>query len=256
MKTFTVSFVLTYLFAHTSFGQNAQFIRSGIIEYEKTIDMFGLIKKNLQEDHQPLQQQAFDQYKTIHSQFVKEKCTLLFSSSKSLFRPTEDYVPASFFSDLPFIKQSNIVFCDLESGQTVKQTTVFSDVFLLKDSLISIRWKITDERRDILGFHCRRANGLLLDSIYVVAFFTDEIQTSSGPESFHGLPGMILGVALPHEHITWFATNVQSHPEGIAHFAVPERGKITTYKNLVATVMTASKNWGVHANGYLRSFLF
>lgn len=29
-----------------------------------------------------------------------------------------------------------------------------------------------------------------------------------GPESFTGLPGMILGVALPHDNTTWFATQV------------------------------------------------
>jgi GLPGLI family protein len=48
----------------------------------------------------------------------------------------------------------------------------------------------------IAGFNCRRANAMIMDSIYVVAFYTDEILTTGGPESFSGLPGMILGVAL------------------------------------------------------------
>ena len=91
----------------------------------------------------------------------------------------------------------------------MSQKTVFEQTFLVEDTLRRIKWKITDETRPIAGFNCRRANALIMDSICVVAFYTDEILTTGGPESFSGLPGMILGIALPHEHITWFATKVE-----------------------------------------------
>src|SRR6185437_10397918 len=88
------------------------------------------------------------------------------------------------------------------------QKTIFDQPFLVKDSLRKIKWKITDENREIAGYNCRRANGLMMDSIYVVAFYTDKIPVSGGPESFSGLPGMILEVALPHENVIWRATKV------------------------------------------------
>ena len=70
------------------------------------------------------------------------------------------------------------------------------------------QWKLTDERKVIAGFDCIRANAIIYDSIYVVAFFSEQLLPAIGPESFSGLPGMILGVSIPHEHISWFATKI------------------------------------------------
>ncbi|REA60088.1 hypothetical protein DSL64_15520 [Dyadobacter luteus] len=47
-----------------------------------------------------------------------------------------------------------------------------------------------------------------MDSIYVVAFYTNEIHFSGGPESFNGLPGMMLEVFLPHDNVSWTAQRV------------------------------------------------
>ncbi len=97
---------------------------------------------------------------------------------------------------------------------------------MVKDTLPTIIWKLVDETRDIAGYSCRRANGLIMDSIYVVAFYSEEIRVSSGPESFTGLPGMILGVALPDEHVTWFAKLVTPQlPEISAAIVEPTNGK-------------------------------
>jgi GLPGLI family protein len=96
----------------------------------------------------------------------------------------------------------------LRTKQTTSKKNVGGSSFLVQDSTRKIKWKITDETRNIAGFEYRSANKLKMDSVNVVAFYTDEITTSGGPESFSGLHGMILGVAIPHEHITWFATKV------------------------------------------------
>jgi hypothetical protein len=49
----------------------------------------------------------------------------------------------------------------------------------------------------------------IFDSVVVIAFYTDEIIPTSGPESFGGLPGMILGLAIPRLHTTWYATKLE-----------------------------------------------
>lgn len=81
--------------------------------------------------------------------------------------------------------------------------------FIIKDSIKNIKWKITDEYREIAGYNCRRANGLTQDSVYVVAYYTVEIPVDGGPESIHGLPGMILGMVVPSQHVSYFATKVE-----------------------------------------------
>jgi GLPGLI family protein len=131
---------------------------------------------------------------------------------------------------------------------------VFDEVFLVKDSTRHINWKITTETRDIAGYKCRRANALVLDSIYVVAFYTDEITTTGGPEMFNGLPGMILGVALPHENVTWFATKVSEVVVTPKQLAAPKQGKPTTNKGLVETLKGALKDWGDYAKSYYKAF--
>lgn len=72
-----------------------------------------------------------------------------------------------------------------------------------------ITWRMTDEYREIAGYNCRRANGLTPDSIYVVAYYANELPVSGGPESINGLPGMILGLVVPSQHVSYFANKVE-----------------------------------------------
>jgi GLPGLI family protein len=125
----------------------------------------------------------------------------------------------------------------------------------VKDSTRKINWKVTNEIRNIAGYDCRRANALIMDSIYVVAFYTDEIPVSGGPESFTGLPGMILGVALPYEHTTWFATSVVDQPMTDDKLRAPTKGKPLNNASLISTLKSALKNWGTYAQEALKEFL-
>ena len=118
-----------------------------------------------------------------------------------------------------------------------------------------ITWKITDETREIAGYQCRRANAIIMDSVYVVAFYTDQIAVSGGPESFTGLPGMILGLALPHDNVTWFATKVTEMLVPEKDLAPPTKGKPVNDKGLSEVLMGAMKDWGEYGQSYLKAFL-
>ena len=48
----------------------------------------------------------------------------------------------------------------------------------------------------------------MFDSVYVFAFYTDEITIPGGPCSINGLPGTILGVTIPRLYTSWIATKV------------------------------------------------
>lgn len=84
---------------------------------------------------------------------------------------------------------------------------------------------------------------------------TDEIPVTGGPELFNGLPGMILGVALPHENVTWFATKVEDIPVDEKALTPPKKGKAATNKSLNTTLSSAMKNWGDYAKPYLKAFV-
>jgi len=86
---------------------------------------------------------------------------------------------------------------------------VMGDKIIIQDSVKTVKWRITDEYREIAGYTCRRANGFTSDSTYVIGFYANEIPVSGGPESINGLPGMILGLVVPSQHVSYFATQVE-----------------------------------------------
>ncbi|MDB5021274.1 MAG: hypothetical protein JWQ28_2401, partial [Pedobacter sp.] len=71
---------------------------------------------------------------------------------------------------------------------------------------------------------------------------------------FTGLPGMILGLALPHENITWFATRVINRQISPTELAPPSRGKVTDKKRLKDILTKAMKNWGNYAQSAIKAF--
>jgi GLPGLI family protein len=234
----TLALLLTanFLFAQT------RFVADGTIEFEKTINSYAVIQRQIQQNNYSFDAQIFEAFKKSQPQFRTLKSTLSFSKDKTLFEPmpfTEaKYI--SFVSDNPTFQQNSTIYTDLATNTSINQKLVFEQTFLIKDAARKITWKITDETRDIAGYSCRRANGIMLDSIYVVAFYTVAIPVSGGPESFSGLPGMILGVALPHENVTWFATKVND--KTIPPLKVPVKGKVINNKELESTIATAMKN--------------
>lgn len=258
MKRITLFF--TYLLLIISFmpvlAQHARFTTEGIIEFEKSVNMHAQIMKYINKDNEAFYIPAFDQYKKTQPQFRILKSTLAFNKDKTLFTPAPaDETARNWFSDIPATTQNNIIYTDLSTNTSIVQKTVFEETFLLRDSTRKINWKITSETRDVAGYLCRRANAIIMDSIYVVAFYTDEIPISGGPESFTGLPGMILGVALPHENMSWFAKLVTDKPLPPGALIPPKKGKATDNKGLLETLMKVMKNWGTYAQHSLKSFM-
>jgi GLPGLI family protein len=253
-----IIFFLTAILLSTadlSFGQNAHFVNSGVIEFEKTVNMFALFKKNIDKDNESFLQPAFEVYKKNQPQFKKLKSTLTFADNKTVFNPIEDEATSGgFWGNDAMVKQNNITYTDLQAGTLISQKKVFEETFLLKDSTRKIHWKITDETREIAGYTCRRANALILDTVYVVAFYADQIPVSGGPESFTGLPGMILGLALPHENVTWFATAITEQTVENKALQPPKKGKPVNNKQLRETLNAAMKDWGNYAQAALKAF--
>lgn len=256
MKTTLISLSLLALTYTASFGQHARFATEGVIEFEKSINVYAQIQRMTNKNNEYYMKSAVEQYKKTQPQFKILKSTLSFSKGKTLFTPIEpEESPRGFFSDSHYNFQYNTIYTDVEANRVVAQKKVYEETFLVSDSTRKINWKITAETRDIAGYSCRRANAIIMDSIYVVAFYTDEIPVSGGPESFSGLPGMILGVALPHENITWFAKLVSDKSIPAGTVVPPKKGKPTNNKGLIDTLKNVMKNWGEYAQNNLKNFL-
>lgn len=244
-KTKLILMIMFIMVGKSLLAQYTHFLESGSIEFEKRVNMYALIEKGITQNSSGIIVQAFESYKKAQPQFLTLNSTLTFSKDKSLFIPAaneNNNLAVNFFGNRPTSSQINTVANDLILKTSTIQKQVYEETFLVSDSLRKIKWKITDEMRDIAGFQCRRANGLMMDSIYVVAFYTDLIPVSSGPESFTGLPGMILGVALPYENVTWFANKVTEKPVSANNVTAPTKGKPVNNLSFQAILSDLFKN--------------
>lgn len=254
IRSFIISGICL-LISTLCFAQNARFITSGVIEYEKKINMFALINEQIKRySSDDFGTKIADEYKKNNPQFKVLKSTLKFGNEQTLYTPDATGETTSGWFDFATAKQTNVIYTRPAAQTSIAQKKIYEETYLVKDSTRKINWKITNEIRNIAGYDCRRANALIMDSIYVVAFYTDEIPISGGPESFVGLPGMILGIALPYEHVTWFATSVRDEPIGDEKLKAPVKGKPTDKKKLTEILREALKDWGKNAQEYLKAF--
>lgn len=230
-----IVFFLLGLFLHSS-GQT-QFLFQGKIEYERKI--------NVHRQFDVLETDTW--YKEYLSKLQKFHTTyfdLYFSETKTIFKPGKetDDIKMRFWGLGP--SKDNIVVNDISRNEVRSRKNVFEETYLLQDSATKLQWRISDEMRTIAGFECRKAIAKICDSVYVVAFYTDEIAVSGGPESFYGLPGMILGLAIPRLYTTWFATKIELITPSEKDFSLPTRGKKVNHKDLLSTLQRSLKDWG------------
>jgi GLPGLI family protein len=257
MKTIIILFFSLFT-CTTLFAQQSKAIKSGSIEYDRTINTFALARQMLDlypAEYRSMVNQGFEQYQKNKPQFLTNKSKLVFNNNKSLFIPEVPIENPVVFMNPPLTRQINMVYTDANTNKRVIQKEVLDDNFLVTDSVSKIVWKLTDQTQEIAGFTCRRANGLILDSVYVVAFYTDKIWMSGGPESFSGLPGMILKLSLPREHVTWTATKVTVADIPEATIVPPKKGKPTTNKQLYDTLKGFTKGRGPFGNQMLKVFM-
>lgn len=253
-----VLFICLSLLCMPGYGQYAYFVQSGKIEYEKRVNMYAKIKARIdQNKNNTWLEKIYEEYRRTQPQFASSKSSLTFNKDRSVYQFQEGAKSTnSFFSDDPWLMAKNTVELNFSNDTVRAVKDVYGENYVVTDKKSDILWKLTNEVREIAGYQCRRANGLIMDSIYVVAFYAEQILPSGGPESFSGLPGMILGVALPHENVTWFATKVETQaivPPAPA--PVPRRAKEVTFSAYREVLQGYMKEWGEWGNDALKAFL-
>jgi len=228
--------VVTALFLSLSGFAQTQFLAKGKIEFERKINVHRQYESENEDDT------WFKEYISKLPKFNTTYFDLYFSDTKTLYKPGREMQNPRVWGIGP--AKENLIVTDLEKQIFTAQKLVFEDNYLIQDSIRQVEWKISDETRTIAGFECRKAVGRICDSVYVVAFFTDEILTPGGPESFSGLPGMILGLAVPRLYTTWFATKVELIEPTANQFNPPTKGKKVNESALEKKLQESLKDWG------------
>jgi len=194
------------------------FIPYGKITYEKRINM----QRSAADWNIP------DEAKEKMKKYRVSVWELYFDQNKSLYKNSNKDVESS--NPMLFLspgESANELYANYAKNSRILKKGIIDDEYLLKDTIPQVEWKLMQELRIIAGYECRKAIGKISDTIYVVAFYTDEILLKGGPEGFSGLPGMILGIAIPRFNTTWFATKVEGFANHNDQIVPPAKGKKT-----------------------------
>jgi GLPGLI family protein len=179
-------------------GMSQQFISKAEIEYEVTTN----IKKTMWSGSWA------DMLKENMSDFKTAYYTYTFADNKSLYkfnRWSEKTKIPKWYKDND---EENSWYVDFNTQKINIRKQVYGTVFVVNDTIPTIKWRFTNESREIAGFNCSKAVGKIFDSVYVFAFYTNDITISGGPCSISGLPGQILGLTIPRLYTSYIATKV------------------------------------------------
>lgn len=230
-KSIFIVGVLTIFFYTELHAQD--FITRVKIEFEKKVNMHGSIRSENADEYKKM----IPKYDITYYDFLYAGGQSLYSFNREKNESTED--------DFKIQHNKNSIFIDYFNKNTVAKKTFFEEDYIIKDTLKSVRWKITNETRTIAGYECRKAIGRIYDTVYIIAFYCEQLVMKAGPESINGLPGMILGMAIPRYNTTWFATKVELANINEASITPPDKGKKLTTKELTDLFIKKYKEYGV-----------
>lgn len=216
-------------------ASSQQFISTGSIEFEVRTNNYKVFGDGIWAD---MAREKFPQFSNTYY-------TYTFNGDKALYKfdRYDEKTKVQMFLNSNI--EDNTWYSDYTAGIFVDQKFVFDNTYLLTGALMNINWKLSpNETREIAGFNCRKATGIIFDSVYVFAFYTEEITTSGGPMGIHGLPGMILGITIPRMYTSWIATKLQVEGVDTKKIIPPVKGKKKDALELKETVKKATQDWG------------
>lgn len=220
---------LFFLFA----GAHAQiFISKAQIEYEVKADIKKTMGNNRWDE---MLKDKLPRFKTGYF-------TLTFDKGKSIYQ--FDHWGAPKLPDFMLSgEDAEKYFFNYDAGTYDMQKNVEGSILNIADSIPNLKWKLVNENREIAGFNCRKAYAVMLDSVYVFAFYTEEIMLPGGPASFHGLPGTIMGITIPRLYTSWIATKVMVNGVDVNAIKPIVVKKSITNSEFKSLIIERTKDW-------------
>lgn len=218
MKKIFVCGISALLLSLQTWAQS-EYIHSGKITFERRTNL----EKRFGSD-QRMKRFINDDNKIRVEQFL-----LSFNDTASYFA----VVPSNEPEEMAWLTTKNAYYQNLTNHNQLMMLAVFGQNVYVSDSLPQRTWKITDSKRTICGYECRKAIYQKNDSTRLYAWYTPMLTPSVGPEGFCGLPGTILGLATEDGGIVYFAKKIDVTPPKKEELALnPGKNKVFTIQEL------------------------
>jgi GLPGLI family protein len=166
-----------------------------------------------------------------------------FADNKSILKFDHWNAGDNLISFVKGTDEESTWYFDFNTNQFQMQKSIYGSVFTVKDTIPVIKWKLSNESRVIAGFNCRKAVGVIMDSVYVFAFYSTEIMIPGGPAAISGLPGAILGLTIPRLYTSWIATKIMVNDVKLSSIKPLTSKKYYTYNAFSSTLIERSNDW-------------
>ncbi|MDA0325906.1 MAG: GLPGLI family protein [Bacteroidetes bacterium] len=192
----------------------------------------------------------------LKKQFQKTY-VLSFDKNTSIYKEDEVLAPPSSGGSIMVISSmggSGALYKDIKHQSFTNQKETFGKQFIIKDSLQPIDWELHSDTKNIGDYICYKATYTKeieemsmmtfssddeqndeepttspeMKTITVTAWYTPQIPVSNGPESYHGLPGLILEVN--DGDLTILCSKITFNPKKPIEISEPKKGKQVTQK--------------------------
>jgi len=214
-KYFLSAFVLTGLIS------NAQ-MKQGTIIYERKVDVY----RRMQDE----------QMKAMVPQFQTSKSELIFGDNISVYKSLpEDNAPdpfnngggGNFMIKIGGPGDNAILYKNFANQKFLEQTELADKDYIIDDTIHTPQWKLSDETKTVLNHVCKKATMKTERGNEVTAWYTEDIPSPVGPDTFSGLPGAILMIDINNAEMVYTATEFKTEADN-KELSEPSKGKHIT----------------------------
>ncbi len=142
----------------------------------------------------------------------------------------------------------NETYVNFDEESLVEKREFMGRTFLVEGAPEPIAWKMSTERSEFLGYMCMKATAIR-DSTTLEAWFTPEIPIPAGPDSFGGLPGLILVLNIDDGQRTFVAKELSLEELADDAIVAPKKGKRVTRDEFDKIVEDKMKEMGAERAG-------
>ncbi len=185
----------------------------------------------------------------LRKQFQKE-FTLSFSAFESVYKEEESLEAPQSATGMRIMVAgggSDVLYKNIKEERFASKRDMLGKLFLVKDKLEKLDWKLEDETKKIGNYTCykatakrmeRRIRSIRLNNdnedqetipeeeVTITAWYTPEIPINNGPGNYWGLPGLILEVGDGEQNM--LCSKVVLNPKKKVEIIEPSKGKVIT----------------------------
>ncbi|MBW8523795.1 GLPGLI family protein [Chryseobacterium chendengshani] len=110
--------------------------------------------------------------------------------------------------------KKSLVYKDLEKNLMISNEKIFLDNYEVQDVNNIFNWKLTEEKKEILGRICKKAIVDFRGRTYA-AYYDESLKYPFGPWKFSGLPGVILEIKSEDNFIKYEASYIKTSEDTI-----------------------------------------